>query len=37
MVYIKVEPAFANLSGTAVRYTLKVSPASVFFLPVIQK
>ena len=37
MVYIKAEPAFANLSGTAVRYKLKVSPASVFFLPVIQK
>jgi len=36
-LYVKTEPAFTNLSGTDVRYGLKVSPAWGNYLPVISK
>lgn len=36
-VYIKAEPAFTNLTGTAVLYGMKVTPGFGFSLPIILK
>jgi hypothetical protein len=36
-VYVKVEPAFTNLTGTAVLYGMKVSPGYGLSLPIILK
>jgi hypothetical protein len=37
VVYIKAEPAFTNLTGTAVSYSMKVVPAYGMSLPFILK
>jgi len=37
MVYVKAEPAFTNLTGTAVLYGMKVSPGYGLSLPIILK
>ena len=36
-IYVKAEPAFTNLTGTAVLYGMKVSPSYGFFMPIILK
>jgi len=36
-IYIKAEPAFTNLTGTAVLYGMKVVPGYGFFMPIILK
>ncbi len=36
-IYVKAEPAFTNLTGTAVLYGMKVSPGYGFFMPIILK